>query len=271
MAGVMFRDADWIVVRRIAKAEGVAVIPLGSLEQHGPHLPCGTDTYEVNEIVERALARLPVETPVCACPTVEYSVVQWASPMASAGLAPLNFEQSLVDICHALTDLGFNKILLVHGHGGIPCGQSALWQAMQEKRPALYVDFKPYDRCEEQIKELCSEPLTHAGCAETSMMLAIRPDLVNMSKAIKGPDGLYGNDFPYPAIVGPGCYAIPPVTTTREGIYGDATRGSADLGNQLLEIMADELADMISQMAASPLPQTWRTTGQISLPNEQDG
>ena len=270
MASVMFRDADWIIVRQIAEADGVAVIPLGSLEQHGPHLPCGTDTHQINEIVRRAFARLPAEAQVCGCPTVEYSVVQWASPMASAGLAPLNLEQSLVDVCHALTDLGFKKILLVHGHGGVPCGRSALWQAMQEKRPALYVDFMPVERCEEQIRQICGEPTGHGGCAETSMMLAILPDLVDMSKAIKGPEDLYGEDFPYPALIGPSCYAIPPVSRTRQGIYGDATGGSAELGNRVLEVVADELAGVIEEMAATPVPPEWRTIGRVPLPEIQD-
>jgi len=69
-------------------------IPLGSLEQHGPHLPCGTDTFQVNELFKRAVQQVPSELPVCVCPTSEYSVVQWASPMASAGIQPLTLEQS---------------------------------------------------------------------------------------------------------------------------------------------------------------------------------
>jgi creatinine amidohydrolase len=267
MAGVMFKDANWIVVRRIAEAEGVAVIPLGSLEQHGPHLPCGTDTFQVNEMIGRALARLPDDAQACVCPTIEYNVVQWASPMASAGISPIHLEQSLVDVCHALTDLGFRKILLVHGHGGIPCGQSAIWQAMQEKRPALYVDFSPFARCAKRLAEICGEPVMHAGCAETSMMLAIRHDLVDMPKAIKGPEDPYKGGFPCPAILGPGCYAIPLLSGTRDGMHGDATRASADIGNRLLEVLANEVARMITEMSTSPLPQEWCSSTKVPLPD----
>jgi len=265
---IYFQAANWIAVRRYAAADGVAVIPLGSLEQHGPHLPCGTDSYQVNEITTRAVNCLPPDLPICICPTLEYSVVQWASPMASAGVGPLNLEQALVDMCHALTDLGFEKIVLVHGHGGLSCGQSALWQAMHEKRPALYVDFMPYAICAEQVQAICGEPITHAGCAETSMMLAIQPDLVDMSKAIKGMADLWGDDFPYPTLKQPGSYAIPPVSATNQGVYGDATRASADKGTRLLDLFARTLANALSEMASSPVPENWRTTSRVPVPKQ---
>jgi creatinine amidohydrolase len=263
---IYFREANWVKVRQCAEADGVAVLPLASLEQHGPHLPCGTDIYQINEIMRRGAQRLPTDAAVCVCPTVEYSVVQWASPMASAGVAPLTLEQSLVDICHALTDLGFQKISLVHGHGGLSCGQSALWQALQEKRPALYVDFKPYDACGEQIRVICGEPITHAGAAETSMMLAIRPDLVDISKAVKGPADLWGDHFPYPSLVREGCYTIPPVTVTREGVYGDATRASAEIGARLLDLMAEVVATALGELVSSPVPDQWKSISQVPLP-----
>ena len=267
---IYFRDANWRMVRWCVQTDGVAVIPLGSLEQHGPHLPCGTDTFQVNEFVKRAVQRVPPELPVCVCPTVEYSVVQWASPMASAGIQPLTLEQSLVDVCHALTDLGFGKILLVHGHGGLPCGRSALWQALQEKRAALYVDFMPFDACHEQIQAICGEPVTHAGCVETSMMLVIRPELVDMSKAVKGPDDLLGDDVTYPSLSAPGVYAVPSVTVTREGMYGDASRATARLGEAVLNVLADTTAKIIREMASTPVPDNWKAIHSlIPVPNDK--
>ena len=255
---IYFREANWRRVRQCVQADGVAVIPLGSLEQHGPHLPCGTDTFQVNEFVKRAVQQVPSELPVCVCPTVEYSVVQWASPMASAGIQPLTLEQSLIDVCHALTDLGFGKIMLVHGHGGLPCGRSALWQALQEKRSALYVDFMPFDACHDQLQALSGEPVTHGGCVETSMMLAIRPDLVDISKAVKGPADLLGDNLPCPSLAGPGVYAVPSVTATREGIYGDPTRATPQYGDAALNLLAGATATIIRELASTPVPEHWK-------------
>ena len=65
----------------------MAVVPLGSLEQHGPHLPCGVDSIQIDEVMARTVARLDPKLPICVCPTVDCSVVQWGSPLASAGIA----------------------------------------------------------------------------------------------------------------------------------------------------------------------------------------
>ena len=129
---IHFKESNWMTVRRCAASEGVAVVPLGSLEKHGSHLPCGTDSIQIDQIMARMVARLDQELQVCICPTVDYSLVQWASPLASAGVAPKTLEQCLVDITHALTDLGFSKIVLARGHGSLLGGRAALWQAMHE-------------------------------------------------------------------------------------------------------------------------------------------
>ena len=264
---IYFKESDWVAVRRCAGADGVAVVPLGSLEQHGPHLPCGVDSIQIDEVMARMVARIDPKLPVCVCPTVDYSVVQWASPLASAGIAPKTMEQSLVDICHALTDLGFSKIVLMHGHGGLPTGRSALWQAMHEKRPALYVDFTPFDRCQAQIEEIVGGPDGHGGTAETSMMLAIRPDLVDVGKAGLAPASLWGDDFPFPSLERVGSYAIPSVESAPEGFYGrDPSLASAEKGEEILDIMAASVAEVVAELASAPTPAQYKHVWRKPLP-----
>ena len=264
---IHFKESDWVAVRRCAGADGVAVVPLGSLEQHGPHLPCGVDSIQIEEVMARMVARLDPKLPVCVCPTVEYSVVQWASPLASAGIAPKTMEQCLVDICRALTDLGFSKIVLAHGHGGLPAGRSALWQATYEKRPALYVDLMPFDRCEAQIAEIIGGASGHAGAAETSMMLAIRPDLVNVNKAGATPDSLWGDDFPFPSLTREGSYTIPPIESVPDGFYGgDITLASAEKGEKILDVLAGSVAEVVGELASAPTPAEYKHVWRKPLP-----
>lgn len=258
---IYFKQSNWVKVRRCAEDGGVAVIPMGSLEQHGPHLPCGTDSYEIDEIMARAVAAIDQELPVCVCPTVEYSVVQWASPMASAGVAPFTIQRVLLDVCHALTDLGFTKIVLVYGHH--VAGQAALWQAMHEKRPALYVELQPSARCAEQITEVAGGFENHGSVIETSMMLAIRPDLVDMSKAIDCEPDLWPNEPPFNSINGPGLYVIPVVESVPDGHVGsDPRQASADKGHKVLDILAKCVTDVLNELAATPAPEqflhVWR-------------
>ncbi len=268
---IYFRDSGWMAVRQCAEADGVAAIPLGSLEQHGPHLPCGTDTFEINEVMARAMARIDPKLPICVCPTVEYSLVQWASPLASAGIEPFTLLRILLDICHALTDLGFSKIILVYGQGGSSMGQMALWQAMQEKRPALYVDLSPYERCALKMVEVMGAHGNHAGVMETSMMLAIRPDLVNLAKAVNCPPDLWGEDWPFPAATGAGVYTIPTIERTPCGVVGSDPRWtSAEKGHALLDVLANCVAEVFSELASAPIPEEFRHLWRKPLPNWEE-
>ena len=217
----------------------------------------------------RTVSRLAPELPVCICPTVDYSVVQWASPLASAGVAPKTMEQCLVDICHALTDLGFSKIVLAHGHGGLPAGRSALWQAMHEKRRALYVDLMPFDHCEEQITEIVGGPMGHAEAIETSMMLAIRPELVNVSEAGPTPASLWRDNFPFPSLQREGSYTIPPVESIPDGFYGsDVTLASAEKGERILDVLAGSVAEVVRELASAPTPAEYKHVWRKPLPEE---
>ncbi len=263
---VVFRDAIWTAVRRAAEADGVALIPLGSLEQHGPHLPCGTDTYQINEIVRRTLERCDPALPICLCPTVEYTVVQWAGPLASAGLSAFSTERKLLDLLVALTDIGFRKIVFLHGHYGLPCARSASWEALGRGRHAMYVDVQPYEMAWDAIKDLCGEPLNHGGVAETSMMLAIRPDLVDMSRARRGPANLWGDGFPYPSLLQKGVYPIPTVEDLPDGTEGDPTRASASLGHRILDAMAVRLAPLVIELASAPTPERYTRPYRAPLP-----
>ena len=264
---IYFKESDWVAVRRCAETDGVAVVPLGSLEQHGPHMPCGVDSIQIDEVMARMVAQLDPKLHVCVCPTVDYSIVQWASPLAAAGISPRTMEQCLVDICHALTDLDFSKIVLVHGHGGLPAGRSALWQAMHEKRPALYVDLMPFDRCDARIAEIVGGPNGHAGAAETSMMLAIRPDLVNVSKAGPAPASLWGDDFPFPSLTREGSYTIPPIESVPDGFYGgDITLASAEKGEKILDLLAESVEEVVRELASAPTPAAYKHIWRKPLP-----
>jgi len=266
---VIFRDVDWMSVRRAADADGVALIPLGSIEQHGPHLPCGTDTYQINEVVRRTLARCDEHLPICVCPTIEYSVVQWASPLASAGLSVFALEHKLLDLILALTDQGFRKIVFLHGHYGLPCARSAGWEALCRGRCAMYIDVQPYEMAWDEIERLAGEPLNHGGVAETSMMLAIRPDLVRMERARPGPRHLWGRQFPYPSLLQKGVYPIPTVEDLPDGIEGDPTRATAELGHRILDAMAARLAPMLIELASRPTPE--RYTRRYRAPSRSCG
>lgn len=263
---IILSESNWILVRRCAADDGVAVLPLGSLEQHGPHLPMATDTFQIKEIMERAMALLPDSAHVCLLPVLEYTVVQWASPLASVGLSPETHTRVLVEICASLHEIGFRKMILVHGHGGLPTGRSALWQAMQEKRPALYVDFHPCETVHDELSKAVNESSGgidgHAGAMETAMMLAIRPDIVKRKGIKPGAKSLYGTTFPFKTLQGTGVYTIPVLESAPGGYDGDPRKATPALGHKLMDVIARATANVIRELAAHPTPteftRVWR-------------
>jgi creatinine amidohydrolase len=268
---ILLAESDWIAVRRCAERDGVAVLPLGSLEQHGPHLPLGTDTFQITRVMQLALDLLPDSADVCVLPPLEYTVVQWASPLASVGVSPETHTRVLVDIAAALHDVGFRKIVFVHGHGGLTTGRSAQWQAMYERRPALYVDLEPYTAAEAEITKLATEHGGgidgHAGAAETSMMLAVRPDLVRVTGVKPGPASLFGDDFPFRALHGAGVYTIPVLESAPDGYDGDPNRASTDAGRRILDALARTVVAVLADLAKTPTPPEFKRIWRRATPS----
>lgn len=257
-------ESTWMDVRRCAENDGVAVWPLGSLEQHGPHLPLATDSYQIAEIMRRAIAMLPSSADVCCLPVLDYTVVQWASPLASVGITPETHTRVLLDTLASLHELGFRKIVLVHGHGGLPTGRTAMWQAMQEKRPAIYVDLHPFETAYKELSAACDESSGgidgHAGTAETAMMLAIQPKLVHHKTTKRGAKSLYGEKFPFKTLQGTGLYTIPVLESMPDGYDGDPSRATPELGHRVIDIIARVVADVVGDLAAHPTPKEFTRT-----------
>jgi len=173
--------ANWSAVRRTAEG-GVAVVPLGSLEAHGRHLPCGTDSLLVEGIVAAAVADSDPAR-VVVFPTVHYNVVEWARPMASAGVSPLQLVSQLVDTARDIHGLGFRKIVFVNGHGNMPAAQLAVWQLLREGAGALYVDCcpstpRPWPKCSMTCSEATSPRNTCMRGESSPIDDLKKPDIV---------------------------------------------------------------------------------------------
>ena len=231
------------------------VVPLGSLEQHGPHLPVFTDSLIISHIADRveqlrseAIALLPV---------------QWLghSPHHRRfGSVSLDFQpyvELVRGICRSMIQLGARKILLLNGHGGndVPCkaAQREL-KSEFEDMPELYIVYTTYwNLAAEQFMAIRSSPLGGMGHAcemETSVLLAQNPDLVDMSKAASG--------GPSPAM---GYRTIdmlkePPFSLINEfdelspsGVLGMPELATAEKGSQFLESAAQAVVELIDEMA----------------------
>lgn len=163
-------------------SQGVAVIPLGVLETHGPHLPVGTDALAIDE----AMRRLAKRETVAILPTLYYSVISGA-PAGSGGI---HIDQDLVyrlleNICDEVARNGFTKICLAHGHG---CYLGAIFPARMLEQCKDYVVYNipAYaGRFKEMAQGAGAASYGHACEVETSMVMASGKGLVHLEKMKK--------------------------------------------------------------------------------------
>jgi len=177
------------LVRALDRSSATVVIPLGILEKHGPHLPLGTDLLAARAVAERA-AR---EEYVVVFPPYYFGQIFEArhQPGTMAYGSRLIWDL-LQATCDELGRNGFRRIVLVNGHGGNDHFLHYFCQAqLARRRPYVVYLFEPAPDAEQQARIAALRKTTmemHAGETESSMMAAIRPDLVHPERA-KSQDG----------------------------------------------------------------------------------
>lgn len=219
--------ATWEEAKAYLAQCPAAILPLGATEQHGPHLPQNTDTILAWEICRRVAERsagylLP---PV----PITYSWV-WRNFPGSPWLRTETFAAVVRDIVLSLDRGGVRAMLIVTGHGANQAPLKYAVRELSDQSRVAILHGPPYgiDEIARKMESrlwLGSYEL-HADELETSLMLALRPDLVRMDRAV--------SDYPpIPADYGHTVAGMGDLART--GVFGDATRASAEKGARWLE------------------------------------
>lgn len=240
-------------VRTAIDRGAVFVVPIGATEQHGPHLPLETDWRLCSEVGERACRRAQ-ESGVTALLTppvwTGFSPHHMEFP-GSVTLDVRTFMELVGQIARSLWQHGARKIVLLNGHGG---NANLLRSAVQQLRfehgvrvaAASYWDFALADIAEWRA----SGPggINHACELETSLMLSVRPGLVDQAEA-RNATWLPGSDFLSGdlAIGAPVTVAWSFAELSQEGALGDPTLANAERGEALLAAIVDRVAAFIQE------------------------
>jgi creatinine amidohydrolase len=230
----------------LARRDAVVIVPVGSVEQHGPHLPTQVDMLIVGEVARRAARR--VQAPVVVAPTVWSGLAE--HHMSLGGTLSLDFSTFLAVlrcICRSLTRHGFRRILLLNGHGG---NVAALTVIVNELAPELNAPIATatyWTLAREAFQQTLERQINvrHACEAETSMLLALTPELVDMAKA-QGAVGPTERELDE-VVGGDGAHRWRSFQArTRHGAIGDPRGASAEKGERLLEAAADAVAKLVA-------------------------
>lgn len=239
----------------LARRGATVLVPVGSTEQHGPHLVTGTDSLLAAEVCRRAALRLTAGGGACiVTPAVWTGLAAHHTGFGgtfSLGLA--TFAALLGDICASIRAAGFGDIVLVNGHGGNMAALSAIATdiAVQSGHPVWSTTY--FVEAAEEIAGCldAQTALQHAGEAETSMVWALSPGHVRRAELADGPG------FDMAAAIAPRLRRFEPFSTlTANGVSGHARRATPEKGLRLLDIAARVLAD---RLAARPAPHSSET------------
>lgn len=232
---------DQVAAARDAGA--VVVVPVGAIEQHGPHLPVNTDISDVWAVATR-LSQMCEDPPVLVAPPVPWGVSHYHHVFpGTLTLTVESLSTLLLDLCRSIATNGFRRILLLNGHGG----NAATIETVATRANLEEIDVFPityWNLVPEAMAELAAHDgghIGHAGEMETSLQLHLQPELVDRS-ALERP---LGRPMDEVALV-PGVYWPPRVLEEApDGVYGLAHEGTPEKGERLLEAVVDRLAELL--------------------------
>jgi creatinine amidohydrolase len=225
-----------------ARGHALAVLPVGALEQHGPHLPVITDSLIASEISVRA-ARLVAETePVLVLPAVWSGMSEHHLPFGGtitldyAGLAGV-----LRGVTRSLRAIGFARLLVVNGHGGNDAPLAVACRELAHEFGMPIVAAMPWSLIPEVLASVleAQKSVQHACEAETSVMLALAPDQVRIDQLEQAATQAPGAIANRPSLSRFWSFAE---RAPGSGVRGDPRVATAAKGEILVAAMADALA-----------------------------
>lgn len=245
---------DWSMLRR-ERLDAVdrrtpIILPVGATEQHGRHLPLGTDSMILDAILRRVDASFHGRLLLLPCQQIGMSEHHMAYP-GTLTLAHETLRRDVMDIVDSVVRHDFRRILLLNGHGGNQAIFGVLGEQIGQRWPKVECMVANWwGPAAERLREFQEGPLGSVGHAcefETSIMLAVAPELVDMSLAED--DGIQHRveSMAFDLLHGPAatCYR-PFEELSRSGVFGRPSLASAEKGRRILDEVVGALHELIA-------------------------
>ncbi len=252
MAEMEWRKLRADQLREKAHQDAIVILPIASLEQHGPHLPVEVDSRLGEEIAARTAAKVAARgQPIVVLPVLWTGLSE--HHMSFGGTVTLDFagfSAVIEGVIRSVVRHGFKRIVLLNAHGG---NENALRTITDELTPKLgvpIVQFTYWYPAAAAIAKILETQggLTHACEAETSMMMAVRPELVAVDRIPLAKSNTT-------AELGGGVYRWRSVgSRTSSGALGNPQAATAEKGERLFEAISDSLADKLCNRDLWELP-----------------
>jgi creatinine amidohydrolase len=237
----------------------VAVLPLAAIEQHGPHLPVSVDTTIMNAMLGLAMPLVPSSLDVLVLPTM--AVCKSNEHLHSPGTLTLTWETATaawIEIGESVRRAGLRKLVIVTSHGGNidPMKVVARELRVSHGMMAVTTAWRAFGLPPGLFADLDAHHGIHGGDIETSLMLHVRPDLVDMAKA-----GCFtpltvemaADDYTWLRPTGLHAMAWMAQDVHASGAAGDASLATAEKGKATAELQAKGFVELLADVARFPL------------------
>ncbi|MSP62220.1 MAG: creatininase family protein [Myxococcales bacterium] len=185
-------ELTWPEARDAAAAGAIALVPIGSTEAHGPHLPLATDVLLSEELARRSVLALRLAgRPSLIAPSIGYAVTEFAAPFGgTVSIRPATATALYADVCAGLQARGFDRVCLINSHlepAHVATLKAACARVVTDGGSPVCFPDQMERRWARTLTEEFKRGACHAGRYETSLLLAARPELVRESRAALPP------------------------------------------------------------------------------------
>jgi len=244
--------------RALDMAQVIVVLPVAAVEQHGPHLPVGVDAIIMEGCIARVARRLPQDFPVLFLPTQRLGVsTEHRDFPGTLTLSPAVAGQVLTQTAESAIRAGVRKLVLLNSHGGNSATVSQVALELRARHGALAVvcAWSRFGYPDGLFGEQELRHGIHGGEIETSLMLALRPELVDMTRAKNfAPRTLdFERDFAWLRADRPAGFGWMAQDLSPAGAMGDASKATAEKGEAVADYWATAFLELLRDVEAFDL------------------
>jgi creatinine amidohydrolase len=254
---VLLQEMKWPEIRDLVPLKPIVIIPTGSIEQHGPHLPLEVDSRIAKELAYASAQTLHKELPVVVAPGLDIGFS--SEHLSFPGTLSLDAETFMRVASQVVVNLighGFERFLFLNGHGGNEEALRLVARTLREKHEVLIAATSYWQLAREEIKALRQSPgsgINHGGEEETALMLHLRPQLVDMSLATAGTmrwcSSYLAGSYDQEAQV---AYGRKRTDIAPLGHGGDPSVATAEEGKKMFEAIVQAIVQFVREF------HTWR-------------
>ena len=249
-------ELTWQETQKRLQEVDIALLPVGSIEQHGPHLPLDTDAFDADYLAHQVALSCSTPKPF-VLPLISYGIsYEHDEFKGTVSITNDTLSRLVYDIGISMAGNGINKLVIINGHGG---NTPALNYAAQmiNRDAKIFVCVDSGETSDVDIYKFIDTPNdVHAGEIETSTSLAIRPHLVKMEEAPNSVPQFSSRYLNFTSKRWVSWYGYTQ-NVSSNGVLGDATRATAEKGRKIWKIMIAHLVALVEDLKSMTLEEIY--------------